>query len=175
MDWYPRGNATACRWVRYRFSIRRPHWLRCRSPYRRYCNCCCSGRRYGRCSRIVGQWYLCWKVCYPPPESCRTKFPSLPLCRNLLQDYKLGSVNQIFRQFNLQNVRAHSDRPATKGPCVGNGRHINLRFLQGGGRAGSITSCNCCDDSSGTPQLKTLFRMIPWNQFTNHNLLDISS
>ena len=103
----------------------------------------------------------CGKCSDPPPENCRTKFPNLPLCKNLPKAYKFSSVNQIYKQFNIQNVKTQSKRSSTEGPCIGNGMHINLRFIKGNGRAGSITSCNCCDDSIGIPKVKTLFRMIP--------------
>ena len=81
--------------------------------------------------------------------------------QKLPKAYKFSSVNQIYKQFNIQNVKTQSKRSSTEGPCIGNGMHINLRFIKGNGRAGSITSCNCCDDSIGIPKVKTLFRMIP--------------
>lgn len=56
--------------------------------------------------------------------------------------------------------KAHGkETPAIDGPCIGYGTHTNIR-LNGKGRAGSIMSCKCCEDTSVGPVMKTLFKAV---------------
>ena len=92
-------------------------------------------------------------------NSCKVKYPNVPLCDDLArQGYIFNSLNQLFNHYRMQ-ARKHSEAIATKGPCRGQGKHINLRSKDNGSiKVGTAASCNCCkDDAAGNAQLKTVF------------------
>lgn len=90
--------------------------------------------------------------------NCASKYPNYVLCSSLY-GYDYSSKNAALASFGGSNNSLHNPSPATGGPCAGTsgaGMHWNVRFA--GQRVGSITSCTCCEDSSGGPNLKTKYR-----------------
>lgn len=94
--------------------------------------------------------------------TCASKYGGYISCRRLY-DYKYKSLESARSSFG-NNVKTHSPRPITSGPCIdtqGAGLHWNVRPSKGSGRLGSISSCTCCEDTVSGPQLKTLYNAIP--------------
>jgi RHS repeat-associated protein len=91
-------------------------------------------------------------------NSCKESYPDYISCSSLY-DYSFTSKRDALSSFRVRGAKLHNPSPVTSGPCVGTagaGTHWNVRI--GSMRVGSITSCTCCQDTSGGPQLKTKYR-----------------
>jgi RHS repeat-associated protein len=95
-----------------------------------------------------------------PGPSCKTEYPNLIPVGNLF-DYPFESEGEAFAALQAevapQQLKKTRRAPATGGPCAVGGQydpgwHINVPYAKGGGYAGSLVGCPCCDDSSGTPE-----------------------
>ncbi|MGA2435414.1 MAG: RHS repeat-associated core domain-containing protein [Bryobacteraceae bacterium] len=100
---------------------------------------------------------------YPPwckSDSCQAKYPNYIPAYELF-NYPFQSESEAFMALQAaylpRPLRKTTQAPAFSGPC-GNGSgyvpgwHINV-LVQGGGYAGSLVGCPCCDDSTGGAQL----------------------
>ena len=100
-------------------------------------------------------------------NTCDEKYPRYKKCKALFYGYDYSSESSAWKNgFNsgLGGLRKHNITRATRGPCAGEGylgnhMHINIRNASGG-REGSITSCQCCDDSTGEAILRTKWNVV---------------
>lgn len=93
-----------------------------------------------------------------PCETCATKYPNKPQSK-FQQGYPYTSQRQALIAQNWVGYKLISPKPSYKGTCVGSSTHWNVRDPQrGSDRVGSLASCECCDDKTGTPILKTIYR-----------------
>ncbi len=88
----------------------------------------------------------------PPAErrSCWTELPGYPVCQQLPEEYTFHSARQAFeamkQRLGAKNLVLHNPDPTERGPCEEIGEHFNVRM--NGKRAGSITCCPCCVEST---------------------------
>jgi len=99
--------------------------------------------------------------------SCLSRYPDYITC-DRLYDYVFNTEAAAFIAAVAANsgtrIRKGASDLAHSGPCAGyagDHLHINLLTIKGGYRAGSLTSCECCQDTSTGPELKTKWRYIP--------------
>ena len=98
-------------------------------------------------------------LCDPDDEDCKSKYPSMVDCDDLPPEYMFDSPNAAKEQLGVGG-KLHGKKPTTSGPCPGQGYHWNVRAFTGGGRLGSVTSCTCCENGLGGPEIKTYYRAI---------------
>lgn len=73
--------------------------------------------------------------------------------------YTHNSLDSALRDGFGLGYTTHSKQRATSGPCVlYSGKHEHWNVRSGSFQIGVITSCECCDDSSGGAKLRTVYR-----------------
>jgi RHS repeat-associated protein len=103
---------------------------------------------------------------------CKDLHPDLIPVQNLPDWYDYDSESEawlaIQDHYAPKQLKKGKRDPAQIGPCpVGGqykpGLHISVQFVNGGGYAGALVGCQCCDDSSGTPTPTQRWGAIPEN------------
>jgi len=105
-----------------------------------------------------------------PGPTCKTEYPDLIPVKRLPWFYEFPNEDAAFYALSdiyaPRQIRKTTDAMATGGPCPVGGQykpgwHINTNFVKGGGYAGALVGCPCCDDSSGEPQPTERWGIIP--------------
>ncbi|HEX8702972.1 MAG TPA: hypothetical protein VF815_29315 [Myxococcaceae bacterium] len=95
-------------------------------------------------------------------RSCWTELPGHPVCQQLPEEYTFHSARQAFeamkQRLEEKSLTLHKPEDTRGGPCPGLGQHFNVRM--NGERAGSITCCPCCVETTQGPLQWTKCRIV---------------
>jgi len=95
-------------------------------------------------------------------RTCWTELPGYPVCQQLPSEYTFHSARQAFeamkQRLDEKALTLHKPEATRGGPCPGLGQHINVRM--NGSRAGSITCCPCCVETTQGPLQWTKCRIV---------------
>jgi hypothetical protein len=95
-------------------------------------------------------------------RTCWTELPGYPVCQQLPEEYTFHSARQALeamkQRLGAKNLILHNPDTPRSGPCEEIGEHFNVRM--NGKRAGSITCCPCCVESTNGPFTWTKCRIV---------------
>ena len=93
-------------------------------------------------------------------ETCATKYPNLKKCdlyrnKGYIYNSKQSVLSYIKIISGSNNIKVDKEVLSYKGPCAGKGYHY--RVTGNGSHLGSITSCQCCEDTIRGPIKKDIW------------------